>query len=133
MYGIFITLKCHFVCAGFAGFVEDVPATQEVHVINSDNTVLDQTVALECALNPGSIPKPMIEWYVVNEEGDETLLESSSEVYFVDDGEWLILITDSDAITGKTYFCQVTNELNFLTEQAPTNYTLNAGMLGMYS
>ena len=123
-----ICIVLFFIYTAFNGFVSDVPETQQIDVIDSDESGHDQTVALECALNPGSNPKPNIEWLIVDSGGTETVLvEDSSRVHFVDDGEWLILRTDTEAITGKTYFCRMTNKEYFQTEQAPTNYTLNPG------
>ena len=91
-----------------------------------------QWVALECALNSGSTPKPIIEWVQRDggAGGTETVLEedfTANRFRFIDDGQWLILETTSDAVTGKEYFCRVTNRERFQTARGPTTYTLNAG------
>ena len=91
-----------------------------------------QWVALECALNPGSTPKPIIEWVQRDggAGGTETVLVedfTANSFRFIDDGQWLILETTSDAVTGKEYFCRVTNKERFQTARGPTTYTLNAG------
>lgn len=73
-----------------------------------------QWVSLECATNPNSIPKPRIEWrqYDTGSNGEATVLVEDTitdTIRFIDNGQYLILETTSDAISGKGYFCNVTN------------------------
>ena len=99
-------------------------------VIEATN-VRPQWVSLECAIKPGSFPKPIIEW-VKNTAGDpedgDVVEEDSflNTLRFVDDGRYLILETTSDAITDKVYYCRVTNP-EFTAGRAPTTYTFNIG------
>ena len=102
----------------------------EIEVIEA--TLTDQQwVALECALNEGSNPEPDIVWFQRDSgTGDVTALaEDTAEntVLFVDDKRWLILITTSDAITDKEYYCNVTNKNGFQSARGPTVYVLRAG------
>ena len=126
-------------CAAFAGFRdgdETPPGTEPdptpVGVIVAEAGGRQQWVALECTLNPGSIPKPIIEWVQRDggAGGSETVLEedfNANRFRFTDNGQWLVLETTSDAVTGKEYFCRVTNRERFQTARGPTTYTLNAG------
>jgi hypothetical protein len=127
------TVKAFY--AAFQGFRdgdETPPGTEPdpmpVNVIVAEAGGRQQWVALECALNPGSTPKPIIEW-VQRDGGAETVLGedfNANRFRFIDDGQWLILETTSDAVTGKEYFCRVTNRERFQTARGPTTYTLNA-------
>ena len=88
-------------------------------------------MSLECAINPGSFPKPIIEWVrhtAGNDPGDEEVVEENEPniVRFVDDGRYLILETTSEAIADKAYYCRVTNS-EFEAGRAPTTYTFNIG------
>ena len=125
---------CH-VCLPYADFegFEDRPATEIVDVIVATND-RPQWVSLECAINPGSFPNPIIEW-VRHTAGDPedvvmVVVEETSPLAntrrFVDDGRYLILETTSDAITDKEYYCRVTNP-EFTAGRAPTTYTFNIG------
>ena len=126
----------HAPCAAFAGFRDgpepvSEPDATPVDVIVATNS-RQQWVALECAINPGSTPTPIIEW--VQRDGGvggtETILEedfTANTVRFLDDGQWLILETTSDAVTDKVYFCRVTNKEQFQTARGPKSYTLNTG------
>ena len=94
----------------FAGFVEGDPEVRPIDVIDADISERDQWVALQCALKPGSIPIPTIEWLVVSTGGTEQVLiedTSTHRVRFLDENEWVILYTSSDAIVDKEYFCRV--------------------------
>ena len=111
-------------------FAEDVePQERSVDVIQSGAEL--QWVALECGVVEGSTPTPAIEWIRrdVGEESGETLEEDFVEdkVRFLDGGQWLIMETEASAITGKEYYCQVTNKLGFQTVRGPLIYTLNPG------
>ena len=90
-----------------------------------------QWVALECALKPGSTPRPVIQWVRRDTgSGTETVLEediNSNSIRFIDDGQWLILETTADAVNGQEYYCQVTNKERFQMARGPKLYTLNAG------
>ena len=125
-------------CAAFAGFRDgdEVPPDTEPDPTPVDVIIVTDTrqqwVALECALNPGSTPTPIIEW--VQRDGgvggtEMVLMEdfTANTVRFLDDGQWLILETTSDAVTDKEYFCRVTNKERFLTARGPTTYILHAG------
>ena len=99
---LFLSLSCHVcICVSrvaFAGFRDgdEVPPGTEpdptpVDVIIATDS-RQQWVALECALNPGSTPKPIIEW--VQRDGGvggtETVLEedfTADIVGFLDDGQ----------------------------------------------
>ena len=115
--------------AEFEGF-EDHPATEIVDVILATDD-RPQWVSLECAINPGSFPKPIIEWVRhTADDPEEVVVEENSLLAntrrFVDDGRYLILETTSEAITDKAYYCRVTNS-EFTAGRAPTTYTFNTG------
>ena len=115
--------------ADFEGF-EVRSATEIVNVIEATND-RPQWVSLECAIKPGSFPKPIIEWIRQTDgEPDEAVVEDLvlNTIHFVDDGRYLILETTSDAITDKAYYCRVTNP-EFTAGRAPTTYTFNNGQL----
>ena len=108
---------------------EPEPTSVDVIIATDER---QQWVALECALNPGSTPTPIIEW--VQRDGGvggtETVLVedfTANTVRFLDDGQWLILETTSDAVTDKEYFCNVTNKERFQFARGPTTYTLSEG------
>ena len=89
------------------------------------------TVALECALKPGSIPTPVIEWmqckYCYGYD-DTVVIEDtdSNNIRFLDGGRYLFFsITPTDLDI--RYFCRVTNKEQFKTERAPYTYKLVAG------
>ena len=109
--------------ADFEGF-EDRPASEVVDVIEATND-RPQYVSLECAIKPGSFPKPITEW--VQSDPEEVVVEDLvlNTVRFVDDGRYLILETTSD-VTDKAYYCRVTNS-EFTAGRAPTTYTFNIG------
>ena len=122
---------CH-VCLPYADFegFEDRPATEIVDVIEATND-RRQWVSLECAINPGSFPKPIIEWvrHTAGDPEDVVMVVEEDEpntIRFVDDGRYLILETTSDAITDKEYYCRVTNP-EFTAGNASTTYTFNIG------
>ena len=125
---------CH-VCLPYVDFegFEDCPTTEVVDVIEATND-RPQWVSLECAINPGSFPKPITEWVRHTagdpEDGVMVVVEETSPLNntrrFVDDGRYLILETTSDAITDKAYYCRVTNP-EFTAGRAPTTYTFNIG------
>ena len=122
-------LMCMYIIfVDFAEF-ETCPATEEIDVIVSI-TNMRQWVSLECAINPGSFPKPNIEWvrHTAGDPEDEEVVEEDepNTVRFVDDGRYLILETTSEAITDKAYYCRVTNS-EFEAGRAPTTYTFNTG------
>ena len=131
----------------FAGFEGD-PEIRPIDVIDADISERDQSVALRCALKPGSIPIPTIEWVVSTGGAEPVLMEDTSthRVRFLDKNEWLILHTSSDAIVDKEYFCRVrfpddemwvvlTNTDGELQhhvasdEDSSIRYTLNSGKL----
>ena len=126
---------CH-VClpyADFEGFEAESEETVIVDVIEATND-RPQWVSLECAIKPGSFPKPIIEW-VRHTAGDpedgvmvvmEVISPLANTRRFVDDGHYLILETTSEAITDKAYYCRVTNS-EFTAGRAPTTYTFNTG------
>ena len=116
----------------FVDFVEfeDRPATEEMDVIVSI-TNMRQWMSLECAINPGSFPKPIIEWvrHTAGDPEDVVMVVEEDEpntIRFVDDGRFLILETTSEAITDKEYYYRVTNP-EFTAGRAPTTYTFNIG------
>ena len=135
--GIWLVLMCpllmYIIFVDFAGF-EDHPATEEMDVIVSNDR--RQWVSLECAINPGSFPKPIIEWvrHTAGDPEDVVMIVEEDEpntIRFVDDGRYLILETTSDAITDKEYYCRVTNP-EFTAGRAPTTYTFNIGQSFIY-
>ena len=121
----------------FEGY-EDHLATEIVDVIEATND-RPQWVSLECAIKPGSFPKPIIEWVRHTagdpEDGVMVVVEETDPLAntrrFVDDGHYLILETTSEAITDKEYYCRVTNP-EFTPGRAPTTYTFNIGQLLYY-
>ena len=132
--------KCIYLycsCVDFKGF-EDGPEQEDDEF--PDPTMVDvivtagdaqRWVALNCTLNPDSTPPPEIEWVQRNTGGGgETVLDedtSQNRVRFIDDKQWLILETTSDAVNGKEYFCRVTNKERFQIVRGPLLYELNAG------
>ena len=90
-----------------------------------------QFVGLQCELVPGSTPTPAIRWIrrTVGAETGDALEENfvTNSIRFVDDGEWLILETDSDTVTGVEYYCEVTNAERFRTVRGPLTYSLTPG------
>ena len=100
----------------------------EVIVATSGNL---QFVGLQCELVPGSTPTPAIRWIrrTVGAETGDALEENfvTNSIRFVDDGEWLILETDSDTVTGGGYYCEVTNAERFRTVRGPLTYSLTPG------
>ena len=90
-----------------------------------------QFVGLQCELVPGYTPTPAIRWIrrTVGAETGDALEENfvTNTIRFVDDGEWLILETDSDAVTGVEYYCEVTNAERFRTVRGPLTYSLTPG------
>ena len=113
-----------FLPSVFAGF-ETRDSQVQVEVI------MDQDVALECALNPGSNPTPAIQWLqclVCDGSDDTAVVENLEEstVRFLDGGRYLLLVASADVIAMK-YVCQVTNKEEFQTERAPYTYTLAEG------
>ena len=90
-----------------------------------------QWVSLECEVVPGSTPTPEIQWIRTDTDGEnlEILTEDVdlNTVRFIDGGQWLILETTEAAVTGKVYYCQVTNKQRFQTVRGPITYTLNPG------
>ena len=113
----------------FEGFEAESEQTVTVDVILSTNG-RPQWVSLECAIKPGSFPKPIIEWVRHTagdpEDGEVVEEDEPNTVRFVDDGHYLILETTSEAITDKAYYCRVTNS-EFTAGRAPTTYTFNTG------
>ena len=131
--GVGLVLMCpllmYIIFVDFAGF-DNRPTSDVVDVIVSI-TNMRQWVSLECAINPGSFPKPIIEWVRHTDGGDPADGEVVEEdepntVRFVDDGRYLIMETTSEAITDKAYYCRVTNS-EFTAGRAPTTYTFNIG------
>ena len=110
--------------SAFAGFETRGPKVQVEVIMGRD-------VALECALNPGSIPTPAIQWLQCStcDGSDDTPVVEDLEqntVRFLDGGRYLLLVASADVIAMK-YFCQVTNKEEFQTERAPYTYTLMSG------
>ena len=137
--GVWLVLMCsllmYIIFVDFAGYEEGHPTSDVVAVIVSI-TNMRQWVSLECAINPGSFPKPIIEWVrhtAGDPEGVVMVVEEDEPniVRFVDDGRYLILETTSDAITDKEYYCRVTNP-EFTAGRAPTTYTFNIGQSFVY-
>ena len=126
-------LLMYIIFVDFAGF-EDCPATKKMDVIVSI-TNMRQWVSLECAIIPGSFPKPIIMWFqrTASDSGDGEVVEEDepNTIRFVDDGHYLILETTSEAITDKEYYCRVTNP-EFTAGNAPTTYTFNNGQSFVY-
>ena len=90
-----------------------------------------QWVSLECEVVPDSTPTPDIQWIRTDTDGEnlEILTEDVDQntVRFIDGGQWLILETTEAAVTGKEYYCQVTNKQRFQIVRGPITYTLNPG------
>ncbi|CAI8037885.1 Contactin-5 [Geodia barretti] len=107
------------------------PVEREVDVIVADVATNLQWVSLECEVVPGSTPTPEIQWIRTDTDGEnlEVLTEDFDQntVRFIDGGQWLILETTEAAVTGKVYYCQVTNKQRFQTVRGPITYTLNPG------
>ena len=107
------------------------PVEREVDVIVADVATNLQWVSLECEVVPGSTPTPEIQWIRTDTDGEnlEVLTEDFDQntVRFLDGGQWLILETTEAAVTGKVYYCQVTNKQRFQTVRGPITYTLNPG------
>ena len=102
-----------------------------VDVIIADVATNLQWVSLECEVVPFSTPTPEIQWIRTDTDGEnlEVLTEDFDQntVRFIDGGQWLILETTEAAVTGKVYYCQVTNKQRFQTVRGPITYTLNPG------
>lgn len=97
-----------------------------VPVVNADNIFMrTQWVALQCPINPGSIPQPDIQWFREDTGGETVLVEDTltNDIRFLDDKEWLILRTDDDVIVDTEYFCRV----SYFNERSPFTYTLDNG------
>ena len=130
---------CCFLIADFKGFAIDGaladpeadPVPRTVDVILADAAVNLQWVSLECEVMPGSTPTPDIQWIRTDTGGGnpEVLIEDfiSITVRFIDGGQWLIQETAMAAVSGKEYYCQVTNKQRFQTVRGPITYTLNPG------
>ena len=138
--GVWLVLMCpllmYIIFVDFAGFEEGRPAIEEMDVIVSIANDRPQWVSLECAINPGSFPKPIIEWvrHTAGNPEDVVMVVEEDEpnaIRFVDDGRYLILETTSDAITDKEYYCRVTNP-EFTAGRAPTTYTFSTGQSFIY-
>ena len=99
--------------------------SENITVINGTN------IALDCALQPGSIPTPVIEWmqcqYCYGND-DTAVIEDThnNTIRFLDGGRYLFLILVPTALN-KKYFCRVTNKEQFKRERAPYTYNLNVG------
>ena len=135
----FSSMLAIFSTADFKGFAIDGaladpeadPVPRTVDVILADPAVNLQWVSLECEVMPGSTPTPDVQWIRTDTGGGnpEVLIEDfmSNTVRFIDGGEWLILETTEAAVSGKEYYCQVTNKQRFQTVRGPITYTLNPG------
>ena len=106
------------------------PETVTVDVIEATNDI-PQYVSLECAIKPGSFPKPVIEW--VQSDPEEVVMEDVvlNTVRFVNDGRYLILEITSD-VTDKEYYCRATNS-EFTAERDPITYTFRTGMYFLHT
>ena len=93
----------------------------------------DGNVALECALEPGSNPTPVIEWVrcsTCDGSNDTVVVEDTAfnTILFLNGGRYLFLET-SAAVIGSRFACRVTNKQQFQTERSGYTYRLNKGEL----
>ena len=93
----------------------------------------DGNVALECALEPGSNPTPVIEWVkcsTCNGKDDFVVVEDTAfnTIRFLNGGRYLFLVT-SAAVINSRYACRVTNKQQFQTERSGYTYIFNLGEL----
>ena len=93
----------------------------------------DGNAALECALEPGSNPTPVIEWVkcsICDGSDDTVVVEDTAfkTIHFLNGAPYLFLKI-STAVINSGYVCQVTNKEYFQTESSDYVYRLNRGEL----
>ena len=92
----------------------------------------DGNVALECALEPGSNPTPVIEWVKCSTcygSDDTVVVEDTAynTIRFLN-GRYLFMFTSAAVIdSGYMYACRVTNKQQVHTERSKYIYRLNRG------
>ena len=104
-----------------------------VNTVSTVDVLEDSSVALECAIEPGSNPTPVIEWVKCTtcDGSDDTIVAEdtgSNNILFLNGGRYLFLVTSS-AVIDAGYACRVTNKEQFQTERSPYTYALNRGEL----